>query len=128
MSIETERVVAFKLGFLRKLAECGVTPAQFFERAKSAAVLDPMLESIGRLGEQAIGGAAGAGITGAKYLAGLGLVAPIALGGGAGVAHTLLDAPNDQDIETLQQAELESTYRRMAEEIKNRAKHRVLGE
>lgn len=128
MSIKEDRSVAFKIGFLRKLAECGVTPAQFFERVKSADILDPMLSSAGRLGEQAISGAAGAGITGAKYLAGLGLVAPIALGGGAGVAHTLLDAPTDQDTEILQQAELESTYRRMAEEIKNRAKHRVLGE
>lgn len=119
-----DRAAAFKLGFLTKLAGLGITPGQFFSLAKKADFLDPFVSGAARFGEQA----AMAGVTGAKYLAGLGLAAPIVAGGGAGLAHTLLDAPTEEDVELLQQAELEATYRRLAEEIRDRVRHKALGE
>jgi len=94
---------------------------------KKADILDPMFASGTRLGEQAISTGTDIGSTGLKYLAGLGLVAPVALGAGTGVAKTLLDAPTETDIETLQQAELAALYGRLTSEIRERTKHKALG-
>ena len=123
-----DRAIAFKVGFLLKLASIGVTPQKMFDRVKKADIIDPILSSGTRLGEQAVSTGAGMGATGLKYVAGLGLVAPIALGAGAGVAKTLLDAPTETDVETLQQAELAALYGRLASEIRERNSRKVLGE
>jgi hypothetical protein len=126
--VAQDRTYAFKVGFLTKLASMGVTPQQFFEGVKKADldVVNPLISSGTRLGEQAISSGADLGATGLKYLAGLGVVAPIALGAGAGVGKTLLDAPTAGDIDTLQQAELAALYKRLASEIRERNKHKVL--
>jgi hypothetical protein len=126
--VAQDKKTAFKVGFLMKLASLGITPQELFDHVKKAdGILDPMFASGTRLGEQAISTGTDIGSTGLKYLAGLGLVAPVALGAGTGVAKTLLDAPTETDIETLQQAELAALYGRLTSEIRERTKHKALG-
>lgn len=128
--MDKERVDAFKVGFLFKLAEIGVMPSQLHEMVKKAFV-DPnslassALSGAGEVGKASLTGLGLAG-SGAKY----GLMAaagvPIALGAASGAADAALNAPTPEDIETLRQAEMVGLYQRLSAEIRKRQAHRVM--
>lgn len=120
---QAERAAAFRVGFLKKLAEAGVTPTQFLERVKKADLTD-LLSSIVSgatgVGQSALSGGVGVlGDIASKGALAAGL-APVALGGVTGATSALLDAPSTEDVAALRQAELAATYRRLAQQIRAR--------
>lgn len=122
---EQSRVTAYKLGFLRKLAELGMTPSQWQARVKQAFV-DPSslafdaIRGMSDIGGKAVGSGAEA-LKGVGGLAGQAAVyGPLALGAATGVARAALDAPSPVDIENLRKEEMITLYRRLANEINAR--------
>ena len=115
-----ERAAAFKVGFLKKLAECGITPGQFAKQAFASDFLSSMLSGMAGTGGSAIG--TGVNLAGglASGLATAGLLAPVGIGAGLGVGSALLNQPNVQDIDVLRKMELLANYDRLAKEIKER--------
>ena len=115
--MSNERRDAFKVGFLTKLAELGMTPSEFYKQAADGGFGLPDLGSLGMgLGS----GLAGAGSMGAKALLYGGIGAPLAIGGLAGAADAALNAPQAEDIEDLRRAEMIGLLRRMTGEVRNR--------
>jgi len=119
-----ERINAFKVGFLRKLAEEGITPDEFHEHVKQA--FDPMAAAVAGAGGAADVGTklvgAGADVGGAllKNLAYAGVLAPMALGGTAGAIEARLTSPSVEDVEAMRRAELAAKYEQMARVIRQR--------
>ena len=122
---DSSRAGAYKVGFLIKLAECGIPPSAFHARLKKAffdpsMMFNPFAQGIGDIGKTLTGMPGEA----AKSLAGLGaqaaVVAPLAAGGLSGIAEAALDAPSPEDIENLRRAELIATYERLTREINAR--------
>jgi len=138
MNDSQERVDAFKVGFLRGLADQGLLPSEFFAMAKQAASASDLTDPAAVLGSIAGGVSApvsmvagkamdiGAGVAGTagKAL----LAAPLVLGGLAGVATERLASPDPKSIENLQKAELIGLYRRLATKMKERRARRDVGE
>lgn len=113
---------AFKVGFLTKLAELGLTPGEFYKAAAEGKSIFPDLGSVGMgLG----GGLLEAGKAGGQGLLALGVGAPLALGGIAGAADAALNAPNGEDIEDLRRAELIGLLRRMTGEVRGRSQRAI---
>ena len=112
--IERERADAYKVGFLRKLAEEGILPSEFAEHAKRASLsgLAMINAAAGVLGS----GASLAGEVGSLGLKGA-LLAPIAAGAATGAADGLTDAPSKEDIEFLRKKETLELYKRLAREV-----------
>ncbi len=118
-----ERAMAFRVGFLTKLAQLGVTPSQLLDRVKQADVTD-LLSALAS-GTAGVGQTAlGHGLSLAGDVAGTGLtvagLAPLALGGITGATSAMLNSPSLEDIDTLRQAELAATYDRLAKQIRAR--------
>src|SRR5690348_10304845 len=99
--MNNERADAFKVGFLTKLAELGLTPSEFHQRVKLA-FIDPgslassVLSGAGEVGKAAI---SGIGMAGTAAKAGLGVAAgaPLVLGAASGAADAALNAPSSED-------------------------------
>jgi len=119
-----DRANAFKVGFLTKLAEIGVTPNEFNERIKQA--FDPLtmlLAGAGgatEAGQKVIGTGVDVGGSLLKNLAYAGLLGPLALGGTAGALEAKMTSPSAEDIEALQNAELAAKYEQLTRAIKGR--------
>lgn len=116
---KAKRKLAFKLGFLSKMAKCGVTPNEFFEKA---AGIDPTsilggLYGVGAGGVKALGGMA---IPAAKLMTTLGIAAPVGLGAITGATAAKLDAPPEPDLGAIRKEETIALYRRLAKEIRAR--------
>lgn len=112
---------AFKLGFLLKLAEEGVTPDKFFNSFKKQADLfDPVLSG-GVDAAKQVGGLLSKGL---GYGGVAAIAAPVVAGGIAGAGHGLLDAPNAKDLDLMRKAEILGLYNRLAQDIKQRQLHR----
>jgi hypothetical protein len=67
-----------------------------------------------------------AGLEGGKYLGYGALAAPLVVGGGAGMAQALLDAPSDRDIEAMRKNELINLYKRITQEVLSRRQQKVI--
>ena len=117
------RAAAFKVGFLTKLAELGVTPDQFMDKVKQADIEELPNIALGGavdVGKSAIGAGMDAAGLGLKTLGYSSVLAPLLLGGASGALAGHLGAPTSQDIEVLRKAELLSLYDRLTREAKER--------
>jgi hypothetical protein len=122
---ERERADAFKVGFLRKLAELGVLPGEFTGHVKKAVGLAGL--SLANLASGVL--SSGSGLAGELGRAGLqgAVLAPLALGAATGATSGLLDAPSSSDIEELRKQELLELYKRLAKEVRLRSAMREVG-
>lgn len=112
---QMERADAFKVGFLSKVAELGMTPSEFVGMVKSA--LDPI---------SALTGLWASGSDVAKYGLYGAALAPIGIGAVHGGLEAKLTSPSVEDIEALRRAELTAKYERMAKEIRSRMAQRAV--
>jgi len=138
---EMLRKTAFKVGFLTKLAEAGMTPPDLQEKlaAKRRAgggdvASDPTqilydvakggLGEITSAGRQGIGAATSAA-SNLPSLAAYGLTGlPVAVGGGLGALEQLTQAPTSLDTELLRKTEQIGLYNQLIREIHERRKAR----
>lgn len=130
----TARKTAFKVGFLAKLAEAGMTPDDFLTKLAfkgrggssedvSRIVFDLAghAKDVGARSGGWLAGQAGKALPYAGYaLTGL----PIAAGGGLGALEQLTEAPTSTDLEPFRQAELIGLYKQLTKEIHDRVKNR----
>ncbi len=133
-----ERVDAFKVGFLRGLADQGITPSEFCTAMAKEAKLTDMGNPAEVLGGLASGMGAPISVLGGmamgvgKDVAGTAgkalLAAPIVAGGLAGVAAERLSSPDPKMVENLQKAELIGLYKRLATKMKERKARGEIGE
>lgn len=116
-----EKRAAFKIGFLTKLSELGITPDQLFDKV---AILDSdrILSGIASLPGAAINKGMSLGGTGWDALKDLLVSGPIYAGSAAGMAHGALEAPSDSGIKSLQKVEELATLQRLSREINERRK------
>jgi hypothetical protein len=132
-----ERANAYKVGFLEGLADLGVLPSELyaaFEKKAKTDMSDPldvltalgggMSRPVGELGTKALDIGTGTLGTLGKGL----VVAPMAIGGAAGIAAQRLESPDPKAIDTLQKAELVGLYKRLAAKMKERQARRATGE
>ena len=118
--------LAFKTGFLRGLAECGVLPSEFFAHVKRAFDPTGFMDEALDIGKSAVSGGSSMAGAGLKALGTAALAAPLAVGGASGAAEALLNAPEAEDIENLRKTELLGLYRRLTDEIKARKQKGVV--
>lgn len=118
MSIEKR--AAFKVGFLIKLAEQGITPDSFFSKVANDFVTG--LADIPR-GLFSAGASAGS-----SALGGLGqalLHGPAYAGAALGSAHAAMEAPSESGIDALKRVEELGTLQRLTREIHARRKRHL---
>lgn len=108
--------IAFKVGFLKGLAQAGVTPAEF-AAAMSKNASGALAGAAGAL----LSGAASVPVPAAKALMLGGLALPVAAGAGTGAAEAILSSPVPEDMNTLRAEEMRDTYLRMARIIRERS-------
>lgn len=108
---------AFKVGFLQRCVQDGLTPDQMLLRVKTAGELLEKRAFLGGL----LGGAAGAVGSAGKTMAGYGiplaLAAPPILGGLAGYGLAKATDVDDTDADAIKNQELVEEYRRQAERL-----------
>lgn len=139
---EMLRKTAFKVGFLTKLAEAGMTPTDLQEKLAAkrragsgdSSTSDPTqilydvakggLGEITSAGRQGIGAATSAA-SNLPSLAAYGLTGlPVAIGGGLGALEQLTQAPTSLDTGLLRKAEQVGLYNQLIREIHERRKAR----
>lgn len=119
---------AFKVGFLRGLADAGVTPGEFYGSIKRAFIptdlLSGSLGAAGEVGKSAL--TSGTELLGgtAKALGAAAVLAPLAVGGITGATSAALNAPTNEDVEAMRKAELIGLYKRLTEEIQARRRQK----
>lgn len=119
-----DRIGAFKLGFLKKLAEDGITPSEFYIMIKQA--FDPTeivttgMGNATEVGTKLLDTGVEVGGDLLKNLMYAGVLAPAALGGMAGAVEARLTSPSAEDIESLRNAELAAKYEQASRIIKRR--------
>lgn len=122
------RKTAFKVGFLCKLAELGVTPSELYKASDS--ILDLIPNPLGG-SVDAASGAVGKGFEVASkalpYALAAGVGLPLAAGTATGVAAGKMTSPISESIDDLRKKELIETYRRLAAEIKSRGSRQIGG-
>ncbi len=106
---------AFKLGFLTRLADAGMSPEQVRETVKSAAITDFLTKPWNVAWD--VGGSTAKNVGGG--LANMGMLAaiagPPALGAMGGYLASRATDIGDEDVEELKQQELIDEYRRLAD-------------
>ena len=114
---------AFKVGFLCKVAELGMTPAEFNTIIDKQAQAGPIAKLIGGLG--GVVGAAGKGAIGAiselspyALMAMVGL--PVAGGIMTGWGHSHLKDVSEEDVERMKIRDVVNTYRSEASRIRRK--------
>jgi hypothetical protein len=123
VKMSSDRIENFKLGFLSKIAETGMTPSEFFTKIAfldPEKILDKLTGKAMDAGFSLGGSALDLGTSALKGLGAVAVGAPIALGGAAGAAKELLEQTTPEDIELLRKMEELGVYRRLTSEIKNR--------
>ncbi len=121
-----EKKAAFKVAFLAKLASAGITPNEWFEQLTKQSD-DPLSALIGGgvdIGKSALSGIASAVPTAAKAIGAGALLAPLAIGGAAGVADGYMNAPTSDDIDIMRKAELLNALKRQTQEVRQRTAQR----
>lgn len=116
--MSTEKNAAFKVGFLKKLAELGYTPDEFYELTKEA--FDPA--SLLTMGGSAAKGLGSTMALGGKAMGAAALGVPIVAGGVLGAADAAANAPSTDDVESLRKAEMIGLLRRLTSEVSGRQK------
>lgn len=105
---------AFKVGFLRKCAELGMTEDEIGQTIKSANIgVDSVLNAITGVAKPVVEKTLQVGIPAA-------LLAPPIAGGLAGYGASKLTDIDDTDVEELRQRELVDEYRRLTARLKQR--------
>lgn len=112
---------AFKVGFLAKCAEDGLTPDQMLARVKQAKDALEKRAFIGGLLGSAAGAVGGAAKSVAGYGIPLALAAPPILGGLAGYGLAKATDVDDTDVDDIKNRELVEEYKRQAEKLKQQA-------
>jgi hypothetical protein len=136
VEVATLKKMAFKVGFLTKLAEAGLTPHDLQEKlaAKGDSPSDPTqllydvakggLGEVASVGRQGVGAATSAA-SNLPSLAAYGLTGlPVAIGGGLGALEQLTQAPTSLDTELIRKAEQIGLYKQLAREIHERRRAR----
>jgi hypothetical protein len=113
-----KRADAYKVGFILKLAELGITPTGFAKMADG--FFDVGLSSALGMGRDIAGVGAEVAGTGAKLLGEAALLAPLIVGGATGGAEALLSSPSVEDIESLRKSEIINLYRNLTNEARAR--------
>lgn len=124
--VKAEKKAAFKVAFLTKLASLGLTPNEWFEQLTKQSD-DPLSALIGGgmdIGKSALSGIASAVPTAAKAVGAGALLAPLAIGGAAGIADGYMNAPTSDDIEIMRKAELLGALKRHTQEVRQRMAQR----
>lgn len=119
--MSTEPQTAFKVGFLKKVAELGYTPDEFFAMTKVAFDPADLLSMAGSAGK----GLGSALSMGGKALGAAALGAPIVAGGVLGAADAAANAPSTDDVESLRKAEMIGLLRRLTSEVSGRQQKRT---
>jgi hypothetical protein len=114
---------AFKVGFLIRCADEGLTPEETAQRIKSASLMEkvawiPSLDTIGKLWN------AGKEVGTAGLVAGLGL--PTLGGAVAGYGLAKATVPGAEELEGAKQDEIEGEYYRLAQEARRNAARKKL--
>jgi hypothetical protein len=125
-----ERSAAFKVGFLRKLAELGVTPNEFYDLVKVAVgddALSSMFMGATDVGKSLIGTGLDWAGEAAKTLGTVALAAPVAIGAATGALSGALNSPSVEDINVLRKTEALELYKRMTQEINARRARKAMG-
>lgn len=112
---------AFKIGFLAKCAEDGLTPDQMLARVKAAKDAFEKRAFIGGLLGSAAGAVGGAAKTVAGYGIPLALAAPPILGGLAGYGLAKATDVDDTDVDDIKNRELVEEYKRQAAKLQQQA-------
>ena len=108
---------AFKLGFLKKVAELGHTPSSFNKLVKSSSFIGRELSGITD--------AAGDVLRGGGLMAGAGVIGlPILAGMGTGWVHNRLADVDEEDVKNLKRKQLIQALRRETFNVKNRTKRK----
>ena len=113
----------FKLGFLTKLAEVGMTPGEFYTRMEKAGILnlqDALLLGAGTALKNRAGKVVDLVDDVPRYGAQAAIGVPAVVGGGLGLAQGLMEAPADTDVSLLHKAEQIGQYRKLTDEIRKR--------
>lgn len=109
---------AFKVGFLARCVQDGLTPDQMLARVKLATDMLEKRAFIGGLLSGAAGAVGGAAKSVAGYGVPLALAAPPILGGLAGYGLAKATDIDDTDVDAIKNQELVEEYRRQAEALK----------
>jgi hypothetical protein len=120
-----DRAECFKLGFLAKVAELGLTPNEFFSFTKNAILdIDKLMDkTVGGtldLGSSALSKGLELGGSALGTAGNLALWGPLAIGGAHGALREYLETPPAQNIDVLRKMETLGLYRRLTNEIRNR--------
>lgn len=108
---------AFKIGFLAKCAEDGLTPDEMLSRVTQAKAAIEKRAFIGGLLGSAAGAVGGAAKNVAGYGIPLALAAPPILGGLAGYGLAKATDVDDTDVEDIKNRELVEEYKRQAAKL-----------
>ena len=115
----------FKVAFLEKCAEQGLTADEMLEKVKKAqdivkqGSLGQILASAGKgVGLGALSAATGLTQALGNYAIPLALAAPVAAGGLAGHQLATAQEPTDEDVKDVQHAELVDMYRKQTERLR----------
>ena len=110
---------SFKVGFINRCVEDGLSTEEALFRVKSASdQLDAVEKQAGFLGGMASGGADLAQYIGTKALL-AGLVVPPVLGGLAGYSHAKLTDVDDDDVDDFKKQELIDEFKRQSEKLRH---------
>jgi len=125
--VKRQRADAYRVGFLKKLAELGILPSRFHAGVKQAfldpmALLNPFVQGAADVGKGALSETARSLASTAGHTA---VLAPLAIGGVTGIADAALNAPSPEDIENLRKAELIANYERLSKETSARRARRA---
>lgn len=125
--VKQARTAAFKVGFLRKLAEIGAQPQEFMHHLKEAQIpfLDSVFSGAIGTGRDVVGGGLGLLGEGAKLTGEAALLAPFLVGAATGTTSAMLSSPSMQDIESLRKSEILNLYRQLTREVQARNARRA---
>jgi len=109
---------AFKVGFLARCVQDGLSPEQMLYSVKQAAVLFEKKAFLGNLLGSAASTVGGAAQGLAGYAIPAALIAPPVLGGLAGYGLAKATDIDDTDVDDIKNRELLQEYRRQAEKLR----------
>lgn len=111
---------AFKVGFLARCVEDGLSPERMLQSVKVAADLMEKRAFLGTLVEKGLDAVKGVGGAALQYGVPLAVAAPPILGGMAGYGLAKATDIDDTDVADVKSHELIDEYRRQAEAVRRR--------
>lgn len=115
---------AFKVGFLLRCADEGLTMEETHARVKAALAkqANPLITGAGKM----IGGLASLVPGAASLLAAGSIAAPLAVGAGGGYLASKMTQPGDEVLDQAKRDEVIGEYERLADEARRKAKAKRL--